>query len=332
MATAPLTNTDVRMIALAEADLSGLELLFDEQCAEWLALLRWDYTGPSRLIRQVARQRELMGFAALSGGTAVGFAYYVIEGERASIGDVYVSRTWRGAGVDRQLVAAILDEIKREPQVTRIESQCVSISNDAAASLLESRGCQRFERYYMMADLARSANPLPPAEAVLPASLSVPDVSLRAWKDQDFAAAARVIHRSYRGQYDSRINSQYTSEDGCAELLTILTDHIWCGNFLPHVSRVAVRRSGHMLVGVLIGSRLAPRAGHIGQISVHPAYQGHGIGRRLIESALVEFARYGFNTVSLAVTASNLPALNLYQSCGFRRVHTFPVFYREQGG
>jgi ribosomal protein S18 acetylase RimI-like enzyme len=315
------------MITLAEAEMRGLELLFDEQCAEWLALLRWDYAGPSRLIRQVARQRELLGFAAISGSTAVGFAYYVIEGERASIGDVYVSHTWRGAGVDRQLVAAILDEIEREPQVRRVESQCVSIANDAATSLLEARGFEHFERYYMMADLARSAPP--PTESPLPASGAGPDVNIRAWKDQDFATAARVIHRSYRGQYDSRINSQYTSEDGCAELLTILTDHIWCGNFLPHVSRVAVRHSGHTPVGVLIGSRLAPRAGHIGQISVHPAYQGRGLGRRLIESAFVEFERYGFSTVSLAVTAANLPALSLYQSCGFRRIHAFPVFYRE---
>jgi len=329
MATAPLTNTDVRLVALADAQMAGLESLFDEQCEEWLALLRWDYTGPSRLIRQVARQRELMGFAAMSGSTTIGFAYYVVEGERASIGDVYVAQTWRGAGVDRQLVAAILDEIKREPQVRRIESQCVSVENDAATSLLESHGFERFDRYYMMVELARSEDPLPPSEPALPASGAVPDVTIRAWKENDFATAARIIHRSYRGQYDSRINSQYASEDGCAELLTILTDHIWCGNFLPHVSRVAVRHSGRNLVGVLIGSRLAPRAGHIGQISVHPAYQGQGLGRRLIESATIEFARYGFSTVSLAVTAANTPALSLYQSCGFRRIHTFPVFYRE---
>lgn len=329
MATAPLTNTDVRIVALADAEMVGLELLFDEQCEEWLALLRWDYTGPGRLIRQVARQRELLGFAAMSGSTTIGFAYYVIEGDRASIGDVYVSQTWRGAGVDRQLVAAILNEIEREPQVRRIESQCVSVDNAAATSLLESRGFERFDRYYMMVDLARSDVPLPPSGSAPQASDAVLDVTLRAWKDHDFAVAARIIHRSYRGQYDSRINSQYASEDGCAELLTILTDHIWCGNFLPHVSQVAARRSGRNLVGVLIGSRLAPRAGHIGQISVHPAYQGHGLGRRLIESAFVEFARYGFSTVSLAVTAANSPALRLYQSCGFRRVHTFPVFYRE---
>ena len=139
----------------------------------------------------------------------------------------------------------------------------------------------------------------------------------------------RVIHQSYRGRTDSRINSQYKTEEGCAELLTILTDHLWCGDFLPHVSRVASRRGTRKVVGVLITSRITPRVGHIGQLSVHHAYQGQGLGRRLMEGALQEFGHYGFSTVTLAVTAINTPALRLYESLGFRCIHRFPVFFRE---
>ena len=61
MATAALSNHDVRIIPIADADLSGLERLFDEECAEWLALLKWDYKGASMLIRDVARQQQLAG-------------------------------------------------------------------------------------------------------------------------------------------------------------------------------------------------------------------------------------------------------------------------------
>jgi ribosomal protein S18 acetylase RimI-like enzyme len=155
------------------------------------------------------------------------------------------------------------------------------------------------------------------------------DFSIRAWEETDFTQSARVIHRSYRGQHDSRINSQYASEDGCAELLMILTDQIWCGDFLPQVSRVAVRAATRKQVGVLIASRIAAGIGHIGQISVHPTYQGSGLGRRMIYGALSEFYGLGFNSVSLAVTSANAAALHLYESCGFRRVHAFPVFYKE---
>jgi ribosomal protein S18 acetylase RimI-like enzyme len=333
MATVPLTNTDARIIPMNGADLIGLEALFDEQCREWLALLRWDYTGPSRMIRQVVRQRDLTGFAAMSGSRTIGFAYYVVENERCTIGDIYVTKDWRGAGVDRQMVAAILDALECGPRLCRIESQCVSVDNDGASELFAARGFQRFDRYYMMTEPVRAEGD----EAKLTghqqrpskANDSAADIIIRAWQEADFAQAARVIHQSYGGRTDSRINSQYKSEEGCAELLTILTDHIWCGDFLPHVSRVAVRRGVRKLAGVLIASRIAPRVGHIGQVSVHHAYQGQGLGRLLLASVLQEFGQYGFNAATLAVTAINTPALRLYESFGFRCIHSFPVFFKE---
>jgi ribosomal protein S18 acetylase RimI-like enzyme len=332
MATVTLTNTDARIILMSEADLAGLDALFDEQCREWLALLRWDYAAPSRLIRQVARQRELTGFVAVSGGRTIGFAYYIVESNRCSIGDIYVTKDWRGAGVDRQLVAAILNALDSGPRLRRIESQCVSVDNDGASELFVARGFERFDRYYMMRELehddaeATLAINAGPSRSASDSSAS--DVIIRAWQEADFAQAARVIHQSYRGRTDSRINSQYMTEEGCAELLAILTDHLWCGDFLPHVSRAGVRRGGRRLVGVLIASRIAPRVGHIGQLSVHHAYQGQGLGRRLLAGVLQEFAQYGFSAATLAVTAINRPALQLYEATGFRCIHSFPVFFK----
>jgi len=329
MATAALTNTEMRILPLAEADEAGLEALFDEQCDEWLRLLRWDYTVPSRFIRQVARQRELSGFVAVSGSATIGFSYYVIEAGRCSIGDIYVLREARGGGADRLMAAAILDKLSRLPRVRRIESQCVGVDNDGANELFKARGFEHFDRYYMMADLAELDWGVFRRGEDRSASLS--DLSIRAWEETDFTQAAQVIHRSYRGEHDSRINSQYATEEGCAELLMILTDQIWCGDFLPQVSRVAERTAPrNNQVGVLIASRIASGIGHIGQISVLPAYQGAGLGRRMIYGALSEFYLRGFNSVSLAVTSANASALHLYESCGFRAVHTFPVFYRQK--
>ncbi len=355
MATAALTNKDLLVVPLEEANIVLLESLFDEQCAEWLALLDWDYTGPSRLIREVARERELTGFAAVSGGRTVGFAFYVIEEDRCSIGDIYVSKPWRGLAIDRRLAEAILDELSRRPRLHRIESQCVSIGNDAASDLLEAAAFERFERHYMMVDLAsrqwkaqekkeslcllqkeifmatgQGAITLPETSSGRPSHSREPsDVSIREWKEDDFAAASRIIYESYRGEPDRSINSQYASEEGCAELLSVLTEHVWCGDFLPRVSRVAVSGKGKK-VGVLLASRIADGVGHISQISILPHYHGRGIGRRMICEALSEFGSRRFKRVSLAVTSANANAFHLYQSCGFRTRHRFPVFYRER--
>ena len=321
MATAALINPEITIIPIADADLAGLERLFDEECAEWLDLLKWDYKGASMLIRDVARQHQLSGFVAMSGGEVIGFAYYVIEGSRCSIGDIYVSKPWRGIGLDREMATAILDNLERVRRLRRIESQYVGVDNDGADALFRERGFERLERSYMLVELG--------AEGDRARSAELTDISIRQWRPGDFEQAARVIHRSYRAKPDSRINSQYKTAQGCAELLTILTDHFWCGDFLPAASLVAVRSSG-ALAGVLIASRVASGIGHLGQISVHPAHQGRGIGRRMIETSLSEFRLRAYKAVSLAVTTANTNAFHLYESCGFRAIHTFPVFYREK--
>jgi ribosomal protein S18 acetylase RimI-like enzyme len=320
MATVALSNPELRIIPLADADFPAVEALFDEQCGEWLELFRWDYVGPSRLILDVVKQRELTGFVAMHGGSTAGFTFYVVEDNRCSIGDIYVSKPWRGLGVDKHLAEAILDKLARYPRLRRVESQCVGVGNDSVTELFLARGFERLDRHYMMAALA---------PGVGSHDVSLPGLSIRGWREDDFGGAARIIHRSYKGEHDSRINSQYQTEEGCAELLTILTEHVWCGEFLPDVSRVAVDSATGNRVGVLIASEIADGAGHIGQISILPAYQGRGLGRKMISMVMSELERQGYETISLAVTAANASARHLYETCGFRTVHEFPVFYRD---
>lgn len=320
MATA-LRDPKISIVPIADTNLGALDKLFDEECAEWLDLLKWDYKGASTLIRDVARQRQLSGFAAIKGNTVIGFAYYVIEGWRCSIGDIYVLKSWRGSGIDRELAKTVLDQLDAVRRLSRIESQYVGLDNNEADLVFQQRGFARLERSYMVIDLDLAPKATDRTD--------LPDISIRAWQPKDFDQAARVIHRSYRGKHDSSINSQYQNLQGCAELLTILTDHFWCGDFLPQMSLVATRPSG-ALAGVLIASRVAPGVGHLGQISVHPEHQGRGIGRRMIERTLHQYGVAGYEYVSLAVTTANINAFHLYESCGFRTIHTFPVFYREK--
>jgi ribosomal protein S18 acetylase RimI-like enzyme len=321
MATVALKNPELRIIPLAEAEFPAIEALFNQQCAEWLELFRWDYSRPTRMILDVVRQGELTGFVATEGGAAIGFTFYVIEDNRCSIGDIYVSKPWRGLGVDRHLAQAILEKLKLTPRLRRIESQFVGIGNAGATELFLARNFTRLDRHYMLARLF---------EASCGEGPELSNISLRGWREGDFACAARIIYRSYRGEHDSRINSQYQTEEGCAELLTILTEHVWCGDFLPSVSRVAIDRATGKRVGVLIASRIAKGAGHIGQISILPAYQGKGLGRRMIGQAIGELERRGYETISLAVTDANASAYHLYSSCGFRTIHQFPVFYSDR--
>jgi ribosomal protein S18 acetylase RimI-like enzyme len=272
------------------------------------------------MIRDVLAEGGLLGFAASIDGKYVGMGFYVVEGNRVSIGDIFVSRPWRGAGIDGRIVEAMVEEIDNLTRIRRIESQCVHVGNDSAGEAFASLGFQQCDRHFMMIHLKRAVEVDPVFSYI----------EMRSWEEKDFDEAARVIHLSYRGSLDARLNSQYAREEGCCETLSILTGHVWCGDFLPQVTRVAVNTETGQTVGVLIASRIAEGAGHISQISLRSPFQGLGIGRWMIESALAEFSRRGINAVSLAVTAGNARAVHLYESCGFRTIHTFPVFYRER--
>ncbi len=52
------------------------------------------------------------------------------------------------------------------------------------------------------------------------------------------------------------------------------------------------------------------------------AHHGQGFGRKMMEALLYQFAKDGISEVRLAVWASNLPALTLYESIGFQGVNT----------
>lgn len=328
MAIATLTTPNFRIVSLRDADIGGLEKLFDEQCLEWLELLHWDYTGPSALIRDVARRHELPGLAITVGSEIAGCGFWVIEQGRCSIGDIYITRKWRGARVDYVLAEAILDQLSSEHGFRRIESQCVNVGTEGVGEVFVSRGFRRFHRHYMILELGADVRVT--SQRRLSSHSSVSDVEIRPWDDEMFDRAAHIIHRSYRDEDDRLINSQYRTEQGCGELLGVLTGHVWCGEFLANVSRIATSRVSGRPIGVLIALRIAPGVGHIGQISILPEYQGLGAGRRLIAAAVAEFTRLNFKNVSLAVTDSNSRALRLYESCGFKAIHTFPVFCRER--
>lgn len=98
----------------------------------------------------------------------------------------------------------------------------------------------------------------------------------------------------------------------------------------PHNHYVGAR-SGGTLAGYAGISRLGrtpPFEYEVHTIGVDPAYQGRGIGRRLLRE-LLDFARGG--VVYLEVRTDNDAALALYRSVGFQRVGLRRRYYRVSG-
>ncbi len=75
-----------------------------------------------------------------------------------------------------------------------------------------------------------------------------------------------------------------------------------------------------------LGRRMAHRA-DLG-ISVRKDYWGMGIGSKLLEK-ITEYARaHGIEIIGLEVRCDNIRAIRLYEKYGFRKIGTYPAFFK----
>lgn len=89
-----------------------------------------------------------------------------------------------------------------------------------------------------------------------------------------------------------------------------------------------VAESGGRLLGSVMARHVAGE-GEILSIAVDPASRREGIGRRLLEEALVRLAAAGAETVWLEVRASNQAAQALYLAHGFVAAGVRRGYYRR---
>ncbi len=67
----------------------------------------------------------------------------------------------------------------------------------------------------------------------------------------------------------------------------------------------------------------------LGNLAVHPQFQGQGVGARLLERNLAICRKRGVITVFLEVRASNIRAITLYEHHGFSRVGLRRRYYSK---
>jgi ribosomal-protein-alanine N-acetyltransferase len=70
------------------------------------------------------------------------------------------------------------------------------------------------------------------------------------------------------------------------------------------------------VIGYVEGEIRLPAA-HLNRIAVHPAHQGRGVGRRLLEDTLLTFWQNGVERVTLNTQADNRYSQRLYRRFGF---------------
>lgn len=297
-----------RLVELARVRAGALEPLLQEETDVWRRELDWDFQPSAELVRRFVELESLGGYALISEGQAVGYAYFVCEERKGLIGDLYMMEQYRSRDSEARLLAAVLDALTARRSVRRIESQLMLLSASLERPLPGMQHLKRFERQFMGFD-ARRAVELPPRDN--------DEVRLELWQERRQEDAARVIAEAYRGHIDGEVNDQYRSTAGARRFLYNIVQYPGCGSFFPAASWLAVERRSGRLCGLCLASLVAADVGHITQICVTPAARGRGLGYELLRRSLVALAEAGMRKVTLTVTSVNYRAVQLYLNMGF---------------
>jgi ribosomal protein S18 acetylase RimI-like enzyme len=303
----------MQIVDLRQLHSRSLEILFQEEARHWREELFWDYRPSIELIRKFIDSRALGGYAALENGHPKGYGFYVLEDHKGLIGGLFVSSRSVQPPVTQKLLGEMLNSLRATPRLQRIEAQLMPFGTELDPVFL-SQYFRLYPRQFML---------LPLADAKLTGKPLSAGLRIEPWSDRAFEAAARLIHLAYADHVDSQINDQYCSEAGGLKFLRNIVLLPGCGQFLPEASFLVRPAGESRLIAMVLTSTVAEKVGHTTQICVMPGYQGHNIGRLLMENAIQALRRRNYQSLSLTVTSMNRRAVELYEHLGFQALKTF---------
>ena len=299
-----------------------LRPLLEDEIGAWSRLLSWDYGASADMILRYVDAKILPGYAAIDRGRVFGYAFFVYEGSKGVIGDLFVANGGRLPDpheVESRLLIHVIETLQQSPGIHRVESQLLMHETGVVSQPFAAQGFQRHARLFMVLPLA-SAKPAPPLH---------PDIELRKWSEQDYQPAAAVITTAYRGHVDSEINDQYRTLSGSLRFLNNIVRFPGCGTFDPDSSFVAVHKRARNLIGLILCSRVRDDVGHVTQVCVLPEYRSQRIGESLLAATTANLRQRKFSLLSLTVTEANVRAVELYLRLGFETKRVFDAFVWE---
>jgi ribosomal protein S18 acetylase RimI-like enzyme len=303
----------MEIVDLRQVHSRSLDVLFQEEARHWREELHWDYLPSIDLIRKFIDSRSLSGYLAMKDGRPAGYGFYVLEDHKGLIGGLFVSSQFAQAAITKELITEMFDALHSTPRLERIEAQLMPFGTELDPAFL-SQYFRLHTRQFMLLRIADAKLGTKPLSSGL---------RMETWSDRAFDSAARLIQLAYADHVDGEINDQYRTEAGAMKFLRNIVILPGCGQFLPEASFLVRPAGSDRLIGMVLTSTVQEGVGHTTQICVMPGYQGHGIGRALMEQSIQALRRRHYEWLSLTVTAVNSSAVELYEHLGFRTIKKF---------
>jgi ribosomal protein S18 acetylase RimI-like enzyme len=323
--------TQFEILDLRHFSARQLRPLLESESRLWQERLRWNYQSSTELLLQYLDSRILPGFVALDRGRICGFTFCVYEGQKAVIGDAFAlaNDPAQMLQITQALLHHLLQLLQHSPGIQRVESQLLLYDAGSIDEAFRAAGFAMYPRLFMEYDLSPSHDAATNSRERRRNGLP-PYIELASWSSDHYQAAAELIHESYIGHIDARINDQYCSLHGSLRFLHNIVRFPGCGVFDPDGSWVLRDQRNGALIGMLLCSRVADDVAHITQLCVATAYRGQGLGLALLEHCIHHLTRSRFAAITLTVTEANHQAVKLYRDSGFFVRHRFDAMVLDK--
>ena len=316
--------TAVEILDLRHFSSADLRPLLEQEIEAWGNALAWDYRGSSEMILRYVDAKILPGYAAVERGSLVGYSFFVYEGNKGVIGDLFVSpRRSDARAIEIRMLDHVIETLQSSPGIHRVEAQLLAHQTGELGAPFLSTGFQRFNRLFLALPMRGKNAP------VLHPVRPVQDIQIRRWTEADYQPAAGIITAAYRSHIDSEINDQYRTNAGSMRFLNNIVRFPGCGVFDVDSSFVAMHKPTGAIAGLILCSRVRDDVGHVTQVCLLPEYRGLGAGENLVSATYHSLRQRNFNLLSLTVTEANHRAVDLYKKLGFEERRVFDAFVWE---
>src|SRR5271154_3596134 len=110
--------------------------LLDDESRVWGSLLSWDYSGSAEMILRYVDAKILPGYAAIDRGRIFGYAFFVYEGSKGVIGDLFVANGEllpNPHEVESRLLTHVIETLQQSPGIRRVEAQLLMYETDVVS-------------------------------------------------------------------------------------------------------------------------------------------------------------------------------------------------------
>src|SRR2546423_377468 len=118
-------DSELEILDLRHFSSADLRPLLYKESAEWMRSLCWDYSGSAEMVLRYMDAKILPGYAAVENGRVQGFSFFVYEGSKGVIGDLFVDHNPGGVGrrVEGTRLSHVLETLQGSPAVHPIKPQ-----------------------------------------------------------------------------------------------------------------------------------------------------------------------------------------------------------------